>query len=149
MKQQVGRRKRDLKPDAPASSGLDPTWLAGATSDQLGETFRRITTLPLEQIMSAGGHQVDFAARTIFNDEYFKGWLPKETTLPIRDIFARLGTGYAKRFWKQGQRYLGETLYLDSKIRVKHSLEEFTIEQPQNDLDPGRYILPRYTDPIR
>ena len=46
MKQQVLRRKRDLISAAPASSGLDPTWLAGATSDQLGETFRRITTLP-------------------------------------------------------------------------------------------------------
>ena len=148
MKQQVGRRKRDLESDTPASSDLDPTWLAGATSDQLGETFRRITTLPLAQIMNAGGHQVDLAARTIFNDEHFKGWLPKETALPMRDIFARLGTGYAKRFWKQGQRYLGETLYLDGRIRVKHSLEELTIDRPLNDLDPGRYILLRYTDPI-
>jgi hypothetical protein len=148
MKQQVGRRKRALESDAPASSGLDPTWLAGATSDQLGEAFRRITTLPLEQIMNAGGHQVDVAARTIFNDEYYKGWLPKETALPIRDIFARLSTGYANRFWKQGQRYLGETLYLDGRIRVKHSLEEFTTDRPLNDLDPGRYILLRYTDAI-
>ena len=56
MKRQVSRRKRDLESEAPASSGLDPTWLAGATSEQLGETFRRITTLPLSQIMNAGGH---------------------------------------------------------------------------------------------
>ena len=148
MKQQVRRGKRDVISATPASSDLDPTWLAGATSDQLGETFRRITTLPLEQIMNAGGHQVDIATRTIFNDEYFKGWLPKETALPIRDIFARLATGYAKRFWKQGQRYLGETLYLDGNILVKHSLEELTLDRPLNDLDPGKYILLRYTDPI-
>ena len=51
----------------------------------------------------------------IFNDEHFKGWLPKG--LALRDIFARLSTGYAKRFWKQGNRYLGETLYLDGRIR--------------------------------
>ena len=148
MKRQASRRKRNLESDAPASSDLDPTWLAGATSEQLGETFRRITTVPLAQLMNAGGHQVDIAANTIFNDENFKGWLPKETALPIRDIFSRLGTGYAKRFWKQGQRYLGETLYLDGRIRVKHSLEEFTTDRPLNDLDPGRYILLRYTDPI-
>jgi hypothetical protein len=39
-------------------------------------------------------------------------------------------------------------LYLDGRIRVKHSLEEFAIDRPLNDLDPGRYILLRYTDPI-
>jgi len=147
MKPQA-RREAKKSMSLRSSSGLDPTWLAGATDAQLADTFRRITTVPLEQIMNAGGHQIDVATRTIFNDEYFKGWLPKETTLPIRDIFARLATGYAKRFWKQGQRYLGETLYLDGRILVKHSLEEFTIDRPLNDLDPGHYILLRYTDPI-
>jgi hypothetical protein len=49
----------------------------------------------------------------------------------------RLATGYAKRFWKQGRRYLGETLYLDGRILVHHSLEELTIDRPTDDLDPG------------
>ena len=31
---------------------------------------------------------------------------------------------------------------------MKHSLEEFTLDRPQNDLDPGKYILLRYTDPV-
>jgi hypothetical protein len=82
----------------------------------------------------------------VFNDEHFKGWLPRGMVL--RDIFSRLATGYAKRFWKQGNRYLGETLYLEGRILVKHSLEEFTIDRPTNDLDPGSYILLRYTDPV-
>ena len=56
--------------------------------------------------------------------------------------------GYAKRFWKQRGKYLGETIYLNGGILVKHALEEFTIERPTNDLDPGRYILLRYTDPV-
>ena len=148
MKRQASRGQRDLTSADPSSSDLDPTWLAEATNDQLAEKFRRMTTLPLEQIMNAGGHQVDIATRTIFNDEYFKGWLPKGLRLPLRDIMTRLSTGYAKRFWKQGQRYLGETLYLDGRILVKHSLEEFTIDRPTNDLDPGKYILLRYTDPV-
>ncbi len=108
--------------------------------------FREVTTLPLETFVNEGGHRVDLAARTIFNDEHWKGWLPKG--LVFRDIFARLATGYAKRFWKQGNRYLGETLYVDGRIRVKHSLEEFTLDRPVNDLDPGKYILLRYTDPV-
>ena len=106
----------------------------------------RSTTLPLETFVNGGEHRIDVAARTVFNDEHWKGWLPKG--LALRDIFTRLATGYAKRFWKQGDRYLGETLYLDGRIRVKHALEEFTLDRPTNDLDPGTYILLRYTDPV-
>ena len=57
--------------------------------------------------------------------------------LPLRDSMTRLATGYAKRFWKQGQRYLGETRYLDGQILVKHSLEELTLDRRTDDLDPG------------
>jgi hypothetical protein len=125
---------------------LDPTWLAGATSDELAAALRQASTLPIDDFVNDGGHAVDLATRSIFNDEYWKGWLPKG--LPVRDIFTRLATGYAKRFWKQGKKYLGETLYLDGNILVKHELEELTIDRPTDDLDPGLYILLRYTDPI-
>ena len=142
------RRRVPRKPTAALASptALDPTWLAGATSDELGVAFRQASTLPMDDFMNDGGHAVDLATRTIFNDEYWKGWLPRG--LVLRDIFTRLATGYAKRFWKQGKRYLGETLYLDGNILVKHALEEITIDRPTNDLDPGRYILLRYTDPV-
>ena len=144
------RRARAGTAAAPAAAEglLDPHRLAQASNTELADVFRKITTLPLEIFPNQGGHKVDLAARTIFNDEHFKGWLPKGTALPLRDIFARLSTGYAKRFWKQGNRYLGETLYLDGRILVKHALEEITIDRPTNDLDPGKYILLRYTDPV-
>jgi hypothetical protein len=125
---------------------VDPHRLAGATDAELAEVFRQSTTLPLETFVNGGGHAVDMAGRTIFNDEHWKGWVPRD--LVLRDIFSRLATGYAKRFWKQGERYLGETLYVDGRIRVKHTLEEITLDQPVNDLDAGRYILLRYTDPV-
>jgi hypothetical protein len=125
---------------------VDPHRLAQASDTELAAVFREVTTLPLKTFVNEGGHRVDLATRTIFNDEHWKGWLPKG--LVFRDIFARLATGYAKRFWKQGNRYLGETLYVDGRIKVKHSLEEFTLDRPVNDLDPGKYILLRYTDPV-
>jgi hypothetical protein len=144
---QLRRRPSTKSAIAPAArSSLDPTWLANATSDELAVAFRKATTRPLESVMNEGGHQVDVASHTIFNDEFWKGWLPRG--LVLRDIFTRLGTGYAKRFWKQGKRYLGETLYLDGNILVKHALEEITLDRPTNDLDPGKYILLRYTDPV-
>ena len=131
-----------------AGTNVDPHRLAEATDAELADVFRKVNTLPLEVFVNEGGHRIDVSTRTIFNDEHWKGWLPKGLTLPLRDIFARLATGYAKRFWKQGNRYLGETLYLDGGIRVKHALEQFTIDRPVNDLDPGTYILLRYTDPV-
>ena len=133
-------------PAATPGSGLDPVTLGTATDAELGDLFRKVQTLPLDVLVNTGGHQIDMASRTLFNDEHWKGWLPRG--LVLRDIFTRLSTGYAKRFWKQGDRYLGETLYLDGRIRVKHALEGFTLDRPVNDLDPGSYILLRYTDPV-
>jgi len=147
MQPQRRRAKRERTTQS-SSSDLDPNVLAEATNAELAATFRRITTLPLDQLMNAGSHQIDYATRTIFNDEQWKGWLPRGTKLPLRDSMTRLAAGYAKRFWKQGRRYLGETRYLDGQLLVHHSLEELTVDRPTNDLDPGKYILLRYTDPV-
>jgi hypothetical protein len=123
---------------------LDPNALAVATDEALDALFLQSTTLPIETLVNTGAHRVDVARRTIFNDEHWKGWLPKG--LRAGDVFARLRTGYAKRFWKKGDRYLGETRYVQGRVLVKHALEEITIHQTVNDLPPGRYIILHYTD---
>ena len=120
--------------------------LVDATDSELDALFRNATTLSLERFVNAGRHQIDPARREIFNDARWKGFLPKG--LPLGEAAARLSTGYAKRFWTQKGRCLGETQYLDGRVLVKHLLEEITIDQPVNDLEPGRYILLRYTDPV-
>lgn len=117
------------------------------TDAQLDDAFRRAETLPLDdRWANAGEHRVDVDRHDIYNDANWKGYVPRD--LPIRNVFARLSTGYAKRFWKQRGKFLGETIYVNGAILVKHSLEEVTIDRPTNDLDPGRYILLRYTDPV-
>lgn len=117
------------------------------TDAKLEDAFRHAETIPLDdRWVNAGDHRVDVGRHEIFNDANWKGFVPID--LPIRDVFARLSTGYAKRFWKQKGTFLGETLYLNGEILVKHALEEVTIDRPTNDLDPGRYILLRYTDPV-
>ena len=120
--------------------------LVDATDSELDALFRNATTLSLERFINAGQHQIDPVRREIFNDARWKGFLPKG--LPLGEAAARLSTGYAKRFWMQKGRCLGETQYLDGRVLVKHLLEEMTIEQPVNDLVPGRYIILRYTDPV-
>jgi len=151
MKRETKTRRRQARTEstaAPAGTLVDPHRVAEATDAELADLFRKVTTQPLEIFVNEGGHRVDVPTRTLFNDEHWKGWLPKGLRLPLRDILSRLATGYAKRFWKQGSRYLGETLYVDGRIRLKHSLEEFTLDRRVNDLDPGKYILLRYTDPV-
>jgi hypothetical protein len=142
----------DGERDQPDSAGrqavpaadVDPNLLAVATDEQLEAIFQRSTTLPIDHFVNAGGHRVDLASRTIFNDEHWKGYLPVGP--PPREVFARLRTGYAKRFWKKGDRFLGETRYVEGRILVKHALEEITLDQVSNDLAPGRYIILHYTD---
>jgi hypothetical protein len=123
---------------------VDPNALAVATDEQIDALFRESTTLPIERLVNTGTHRVDIASRTIFNDEHWKGYLPSD--LQAGDVMARLRTGYAKRFWKKGSRYLGETRYLQGNVLVKHSLEEIALDKTVNDLAPGRYVILHYTD---
>ncbi len=123
---------------------VDPRALAVATDDQIDALFRESTTLPIERLVNTGVHRVDLAQRTIFNDEHWKGYLP--TDLPAGDMMARLRTGYAKRFWTKGKRYLGETRYVQGRVLVKHALEEVALGETVNDRSPGRYVILHYTD---
>jgi hypothetical protein len=125
---------------------LEPTQIVDWTDEQLDEAFRRADTLPLDGLANSGEHQVDVAHHEIYNDQNWKGYLP--TGLLLRDMAAQLSQGYAKRFWKQGGRMLGETIYLNGAVLLKHELEEVVIDRPTNDLAPGPYILLRYTDPV-
>ena len=135
------------EPAAPVGfSSLDPRQLVGVRDAELEKLFRRCPTLGIEHIVNRGERRVDLADHRIFNDAYWKGFLPRG--LPLGELAARLFTGYYKRFWKDGDRYVGETRYLDGRVPLNHSLEEFTIDERTNDLDPGRYILLRYTDPV-
>jgi hypothetical protein len=113
---------------------------------RMDAAFRAAQTLPLEGMQNRGTHAVDVATHGLYNDDHWKGFLPKG--LAVRQTLERLSTGYAKRFWKSGDAFLGETLYVNGRILVNHTLEEITINRHTNDLDPGRYILLRYTDPV-
>jgi hypothetical protein len=125
---------------------VDGDALVELPDDQIDAVFAQCDVLPLESLMNAGGHRVDMAGRVIYNDDHWKGWLPHD--IAVRDIWDRLSQGYAKRFWKQRGKYLGETLYLQGRILVKHELEEITIDRQTNHLAPGRYVLLKYTDPV-
>jgi choline dehydrogenase-like flavoprotein len=125
---------------------MDPRDLVGARDAVIERTFRRAPHLGIEGLVNRGGFAVDIPGRRILNDANWKGFLPKG--LPLGELAARLFSGYYKRFWKEGDRYLGETRYLDGRVPLNHTLEEIVIEKRQGDLDPGSYVLLRYSDPV-
>ena len=129
-----------MKPD------LDPGRLSGADDAELDAIFRASDTLGIEKLINTGERRVDLLRREIYNNAHWKGYLPKG--LLLGEVASRIYTGYFKHFWKEGDHCLGETGYVDGRVSLKHSLEEVTIERRTNDLDPGCYILLRYTDPV-
>jgi hypothetical protein len=126
-------------------SGISPEELTGVSDAQLERIFQRCVTLGLDRLENRGTVRIDAASRKVYNDRVWKGILPQN--LLLTEMATRLYTGYDKRFWKDGDRLLGETQYADGRIPVHHSLEEINLTKRTGDLDPGRYILLRYTDP--
>ena len=123
----------------------DVDTLVAATDAELDAWFRQAPALPMDRLINSGAHRVNGSSREIFNDLRWKGFLPRG--LPLRDLTAQFGVGYAKRFWLRKGRCLGETQYIDGRVTLNHRLDEVTLDTPVNDLDPGRYIVLYYTDP--
>jgi hypothetical protein len=123
---------------------IDPRQTIDVPDEGLEKLFRQYPTQGIEGLINGGEWRVDLENRRIFNDANWRGFLPRG--LPLGDVAGWLNTGYYKRIWKEGEQYLGETRYLDGRIGLNHALEEFTLDKRVGDLDPGRYILLRYTD---
>jgi hypothetical protein len=116
------------------------------TDAQLDEMFLRSEARPLDGFVNAGEHRVDLDAHEIYNDQRWKGFMPKG--LPASEATARLSLGFAKKLWKLKRGFGGETQYFGGTITTKHSVREITLETQTHDLPPGRYVLLGYTEPV-
>ncbi len=114
---------------------------------QLEAIFRRCPTLPIDQLVNAGGApQIDVAARTIHNDRYWKGFFPAGNVLNA--MSSALFTGFKKEFHFENGRYTGITSDTDGRIHARNSLEEIEVKHGDGGtLEPGKYMLLRYLDP--
>ena len=131
---------------AVAAGALDPDALTNADDTHLDAIFRASGTLGIERLVNSGVRKVDPVRHEIYNDAYWKGYLPKG--LPLGQVASQIYSGYYKRFWREGDRNLGETRYLDGRVPVAHTLEEVTIDRGVGDMVPGRYILLHYDAPV-
>jgi hypothetical protein len=116
------------------------------TDAQMDEMFLRSEPRPLDGFLNAGEHDVDLDAHEIYNNQRWKGFMPKG--LPATEATARLSLGFAKKLWKSKTGFGGETQYFGGTIATKHTIKEITLDRQTHDLPPGRYVLLGYTDPI-
>jgi len=116
------------------------------TDAQLDGMFLPSEARPLDGFLNVGEHHVELGSHEIYNDQRWKGFMPKD--LPATEAPARLSLGFAKKLWKSKRGFGGETQYFGGTIATKHSIQEITLDRQTHDLPPGRYVLIGYTDPV-
>ena len=116
------------------------------TDAQMDEMFLRSEMQPLDGFVNGGAHQVDLELHEIFNDQQWKGFMPKE--LLASRATDRLSLGFAKRLWTLKRGFGAETRYFGGTIATGHSVKEITLDRQTHDLPPGKYILLGYTDKV-
>ena len=80
-------------------STIDPLLVSTYSEAQLEPLFRRCTSLGIDTLINQGGApQIDVASRTIRNDQFWKGFFPKDHILNV--MSSALFTGFKKEFHK-------------------------------------------------
>jgi len=116
------------------------------TDAQLDDMFLRSEAQPLDGFLNAGEHHVELDSHEIYNDQRWKGFMPKG--LPATEATARLSLGFAKKLWRTRKGFGGETQYFGGTIVTRHSIQTITLDKTTHDLPPGQYVLLGYTDPV-
>ena len=128
-------------------SVIDPILVSTYSEGQLEPLFRRCASLGIDTLVNQGGApQIDLAARTIRNDQFWKGFFPKDHILNA--MSSALFTGFKKEFHKDAAgHYTGVTSDTDDHIQARNSLEEINLAKSTGTLEAGKYILLKYLDP--
>ncbi len=127
-------------------STINPITVSTYSEAQLEPLFRRCVSMGIDTLINQGGApQIDVAARTIRNDQYWKGFFPQDNIL--NTMSSALFTGFKKAFQKQDGHYTGVTSDTDDRIHARNSLDEINLDKPQGTLEAGKYILLKYLDP--
>ena len=127
-------------------STIDPLLVSTYSEGQLEPLFRRCTSLDIDTLINQGGPpQIDVPSRTIRNDQFWKGFFPKDHILNV--MSSALFTGFKKEFHKDASgHYTGITSDTDNHIQARNSLEEINLAKPTGTLEAGKYILLKYLD---
>jgi hypothetical protein len=116
----------------------------GYRQDQLNKIFDAVPTGPIDVMINSGTKRYDIHNRVVFNDTGWKGYFP--VGQPLNAIASNIHSSFRKRFFKQNGAVLGITSDSDFFIEAHNTVEEVTLTAKKGNLQPGRYILLRYTD---
>jgi hypothetical protein len=133
-------------PPKVAASNFDPLEVLNYKEADLERIFTRVETQGAEKMINSGEIEIDADRGLIRNDTVWKGVFPRG------HVMNRLSTAFHASFKKSFSKgpdgkIVGVTSDSDGLINANNKLEEITITKRTGSLDPGKYILLRYTDP--
>jgi cholesterol oxidase len=141
---------RDMQGDAyPAPStqvsvpGFDPLEVVHDKEADLERIFSRVETKSIATMVNTGQWAIDVDKGIIRNDTVWKGFFPRGHIL--NEISTSLFVGFKKQFTRTPNGIIGVTSDSDGRIKVPNTLEEITVTERTGTLEPGKYMLLRYT----
>ncbi len=123
----------------------DPLEVLKDKEPELERIFTHAETKGIEIMVNTGERSFDLGKGLIRNDTVWKGFFPRGHIL--NQVSTAFYTGFKKKFSRTAGGYIGVTSDADERINVRNTLEEVSIKERTGTLDPGKYILLRYTDP--
>jgi hypothetical protein len=143
---QIGGEPFPAAAPAVSMSRIDPLEAINYKEADLERIFSRAQTLSIDKMINTGKLDYDTGRGVILNDTVWKGFFPRGHIL--NRISTAFFASFKKRFSKTPDgKYLGVTSDSDERIIANNTLEEVTITKRDGTLEPGKYILLRYTSP--
>ncbi len=124
---------------------IDPLAAIADDESDLERIFTRVDTLPMDTMVNTGQWSVDLSQRIVHNDTAWKGFFPRGHIL--NKLSTTFFAGFKKKFTRTASGITGVTSDSDGRINVANTVEQIDLKERKSTLDPGKYILLRYTTP--
>jgi hypothetical protein len=142
----LGGEPFPARPPQVVAPDFDPLEALNYKEADLERIFSRVETQSIEKMLNSGAVEYDTDHGLIRNDTVWKGVFPRGHAMDR--LSTAFHASFKKRFSKRADgKFVGVTSDSDERINANNTLEEITITKRVGSLDPGDYILLRYTDP--
>src|SRR5262249_6358028 len=142
----LGGEAFPARPVKVVAPDFDPLEVLNYKEADLERIFSRVETQSVEKMVNSGAVDLDTAHGLIRNDTAWKGVFPRGHAL--NRLSTAFHASFKKRFSKSADgKFVGVTSDSDGRINANNTIEEITMAKRTGSLDPGKYILLRYTDP--
>jgi GMC oxidoreductase len=123
--------------------GFAPLEVVNDKEADLERIFGRAETKSMDTMVNTGQWTIDVGKGLIRNDTAWKGFFPRGHIL--NQVSTTLFAGFKKQFTRTPTGIVGVTSDSDGHIKVPNTLEDITVTGRTGALEPGKYILLRYT----